>query len=341
VVSDKTVCSRLANDGLFLLDTVFQTSSNLSSTAANLINEAKQLKTLELNINDATTLLNAFKSIEFSSETSSSQSNLTGLDNLVHQIEKQLSSLNPYDQWATVKLTESYSNLLLVLTHSLEETKRNNLQSVSIPIFSLLLDRLYRLDSSLIETQIQNSMPITFTNFDKRYMCSEATRRATFNEWPHMDYKWVLPDALAQSGFYHQPTHPGDDRTICFVCDLCLVAWEQHDQPWFVPLDFFFRTFKNKQNSNWFIRFLNGIRNLHGCRVLNNWGARSPIHSLFQHICVLAYLNRIMSILTEIKNLPKKSYTFDIVQILFFKKKICMNKKFKIFWDHIIESLDE
>jgi baculoviral IAP repeat-containing protein 6 len=47
-----------------------------------------------------------------------------------------------------------------------------------------------------------------------------------------MDYKWVLPDALAQAGFYHQPTHPGDDRTICFVCDLCLVAWEQHDQPW-------------------------------------------------------------------------------------------------------------
>lgn len=75
-------------------------------------------------------------------------------------------------------------------------------------------------------------MNIYRNNFDKRYMCSEATRRATFNEWPHMDYKWVLPDALAQAGFYHQPAHPGDDRTICFVCDLCLVAWEQHDQPW-------------------------------------------------------------------------------------------------------------
>jgi hypothetical protein len=47
-----------------------------------------------------------------------------------------------------------------------------------------------------------------------------------------MDFKWVLPDALAQAGFYHQPTHQGDDRTICFVCDLCLVAWEQNDQPW-------------------------------------------------------------------------------------------------------------
>jgi len=47
-----------------------------------------------------------------------------------------------------------------------------------------------------------------------------------------MDYKWVLPDALAQAGFFHQPSSHGDDRTICFACDLCLVAWEQQDQPW-------------------------------------------------------------------------------------------------------------
>jgi baculoviral IAP repeat-containing protein 6 len=71
-----------------------------------------------------------------------------------------------------------------------------------------------------------------FTNFDKRYMCSESTRRATFSHWPHMDYKWVLPDALAQAGFFHQPSAHGDDRTVCFACDLCLVAWEPQDQPW-------------------------------------------------------------------------------------------------------------
>lgn len=106
------------------------------------------------------------------------------------------------------------------------------MQSVAIPIISILLDRLYRLDFSLVETQLNNSIGVAFSNFDKRYMCSEATRRATFNQWPHMDYKWVLPDALAQAGFFHQPTHPGDDRTICFACDLCLVAWEQQDQPW-------------------------------------------------------------------------------------------------------------
>ena len=97
----------------------------------------------------------------------------------------------------------------------------------------MLLDRLYRLDTSLIESQLQSdSIGSRFANFDKRYMCSESTRRATFSHWPHMDYKWVLPDALAQAGFFHQPSSHGDDRTICFACDLCLVAWEQQDQPW-------------------------------------------------------------------------------------------------------------
>jgi hypothetical protein len=67
---------------------------------------------------------------------------------------------------------------------------------------------------------------------DKRFMNSEANRRSTFQDWPHMDYKWLLPDTLAQAGFYHQPAQVGDDRTICFVCNLCLVAWEQSDQPW-------------------------------------------------------------------------------------------------------------
>lgn len=44
--------------------------------------------------------------------------------------------------------------------------------------------------------------------------------------------RWVLPDSLAQAGFFHQPQTPSDDRTVCFACGLCLVSWEQCDQPW-------------------------------------------------------------------------------------------------------------
>nr|XP_022908652.1 baculoviral IAP repeat-containing protein 6 isoform X2 [Onthophagus taurus] len=67
---------------------------------------------------------------------------------------------------------------------------------------------------------------------DRRAMASEAIRRETFTHWPHMDYKWALPDQMAQAGFYHQPNSSGDDRAMCFTCSVCLVCWERTDEPW-------------------------------------------------------------------------------------------------------------
>lgn len=221
VATDHTLCGRVAHDGYFLLDTVFQTSFKQTLV------QGANVKSLEMNAFDAKSLFGALKQIE--------SENVNGLDDMIAQLKQQLDQLNSSsmsDQWSAVRITDTYSNLLQILTQSLDEIKRISMQSVAIPIISILLDRLYRLDFSLVETQLNNSIGVAFSNFDKRYMCSEATRRATFNQWPHMDYKWVLPDALAQAGFFHQPTHPGDDRTICFACDLCLVAWEQQDQPW-------------------------------------------------------------------------------------------------------------
>lgn len=63
-------------------------------------------------------------------------------------------------------------------------------------------------------------------------MHAEATRRQTFARWPHMDYKWALPEQMAQAGFYHQPSATGDDRAMCFTCNVCLVCWEKTDEPW-------------------------------------------------------------------------------------------------------------
>jgi len=170
VVGDKTVCSRLANDGIFLLDTVFQPSiPNLSiqippppSSTPTLI------RTLEININDAASLVASLKQIEPDA--------IAGLDSLVSQLETQLSEKraktpppNDADEdespespsltventsWSTVKITDSYFSLLSTLSQCLDEIKRTNLQSVAIPILSLLLDRLYRLDTTLIEKQL-------------------------------------------------------------------------------------------------------------------------------------------------------------------------------------------
>lgn len=37
---------------------------------------------------------------------------------------------------------------------------------------------------------------------------------------------------MAQAGFYHQPNSSGDDRAMCFTCNVCLVCWERTDEPW-------------------------------------------------------------------------------------------------------------
>lgn len=37
---------------------------------------------------------------------------------------------------------------------------------------------------------------------------------------------------MAQAGFYHQPVNAGDDRAMCFTCNVCLVCWEKTDEPW-------------------------------------------------------------------------------------------------------------
>lgn len=44
--------------------------------------------------------------------------------------------------------------------------------------------------------------------------------------------RWALPDQMAQAGFYHQPNASGDDRAMCFACNVCLVCWERTDEPW-------------------------------------------------------------------------------------------------------------
>lgn len=213
-VGDQTICSRLTYDGAYLFDSVFQRSFNSKEDTSKVQVE------LEITLNDAYILLSVLKSIEIDV--------VSGLDLILSQIDKQFNEKKKNNEaWSTVTIKETFNTLLLVLNQALDEIKRTNSQSLGIPILSGLIDRLFRLNMNNIE-----SMQALISNFDKKFMSSEANRRATFHDWPHMDFKWVLPDTLAQAGFFHQSTQPGDDRTSCFVCNLCLVAWEQTDQPW-------------------------------------------------------------------------------------------------------------
>lgn len=47
-----------------------------------------------------------------------------------------------------------------------------------------------------------------------------------------IDYRWALPDQMAQAGFYHEPNQTSHDRALCFTCNVCLVCWEPTDEPW-------------------------------------------------------------------------------------------------------------
>lgn len=77
IISDKTICSRTAYDGTLLLDSVFQTPINSKHYSI------EQFKfEIEINLNDAYTLVNVLKSIE--NET------INGLDEIVFQLNKQL-----------------------------------------------------------------------------------------------------------------------------------------------------------------------------------------------------------------------------------------------------------
>jgi hypothetical protein len=146
IVSDWTLCCRSTHDGLLLLDTVFQTPSNLSScsgsitsgsSTSSLSNEKQNVRTLELHLNDAVTLLNALKSIEIDV--------INGLEDIIKQIEKQfadarqeenpvlsfdcsntvdniclqldnITGSNISDPWTTIRITDDYSNLLVIFT---------------------------------------------------------------------------------------------------------------------------------------------------------------------------------------------------------------------------------
>jgi hypothetical protein len=194
ILSDKTICSRTAYDGTLLLDSAFQVASSSN-------NEQYKFE-LEINLNDAYTLVNVLKSIEVEL--------IHGLDEIIKQLTEdiQRQSLFKNDsvsflfkffhfislfylflKWNTVKINGAHGFLLLVFTQSLDEIKRINSQSLGIPILSSLLDRLFRLDVKYSINQIVQTQAANFQNYDKRLMCSEANRRATYQDWPHMDYK--------------------------------------------------------------------------------------------------------------------------------------------------------
>ncbi|KQS39320.1 uncharacterized protein Dere_GG17289, isoform B [Drosophila erecta] len=131
-------------------------------------------------------------------------------------------------RWNTICLEVPYSSLKLVSNNMVILLKRLERH---IPVLAIASAINERLTDMLMGSRVPD-FGWNFSNFQRVLMHSEAVRRQTFEKWPHMDYKWALPDQMAQAGFYHQPSSSGEDRAMCFTCNVCLVCWEKTDEPW-------------------------------------------------------------------------------------------------------------
>ncbi|XP_008195667.1 baculoviral IAP repeat-containing protein 6 isoform X2 [Tribolium castaneum] len=153
--------------------------------------------------------------------------NVSGIEHVINELtdvilnaQKQSKKGIKAQKWNTVCLQLPLEMLQMAAMSSVSELLLKNQHTPELSVASAVQERLSELSGE------QGSAS------DRRSMASEAKRRETFTHWPHMDYKWALPDQMAQAGFYHQPNASGDDRAMCFTCTVCLVCWERTDEPW-------------------------------------------------------------------------------------------------------------
>ncbi|XP_032684948.1 baculoviral IAP repeat-containing protein 6 isoform X6 [Odontomachus brunneus] len=199
-------------NGVLLLDTILQTP----------VSKSDDVVKLELLLSEAALLLQCLQCVE-----------LPGVEHLLEVLQELSSKIVAAQtnqkkgikaqKWNTICLELPHGSLKLVCSSLVMELKRQNRHIPALPIASAINERL----NGLLPGLALEGGPA-----DRALMFSEAARRDTFPKWPHMNYKWALPDQMAQAGFYHEPNATGDDRAMCFTCNVCLVCWEPTDEPW-------------------------------------------------------------------------------------------------------------
>ncbi|XP_072169396.1 dual E2 ubiquitin-conjugating enzyme/E3 ubiquitin-protein ligase BIRC6-like [Diadema setosum] len=201
--------------GVLLLDSALQTP--VSSTFDNVM--------VEIPYSEASQLLACLRKTKIANAEAV-------MEDLEEELERyKLPNDHAYHKitkWATVHLRLPHSTLKKVMDSLVMALCQSHQRVQALPISTAILDRLQGLHPDGAEPLVIGGD----TTIEKSQMYSEASRRQTFAQWPHMDYKWALPEPMAQAGFYHQPSSIGDDRAMCFTCSVCLVCWEPTDEPW-------------------------------------------------------------------------------------------------------------
>ncbi|XP_045481363.1 baculoviral IAP repeat-containing protein 6 [Harmonia axyridis] len=196
-------------NGVLLLDSILQ----------KIISDPNEEVRVELPLSEAIILKQSLLS-----------SGVTGVDNLLKELTNLIANAQKCDKkgikaqkWNIVCLKLPLNELRSATMSTVTNILAKNLHIPELAVASAIQERM-----SELLGEIANAS-------DRRAMASESKRRDTFSQWPHMDYKWALPEQMAQAGFYHQPNQPnapGEDRALCFTCAVCLVCWEKTDEPW-------------------------------------------------------------------------------------------------------------
>ncbi|XP_068082089.1 baculoviral IAP repeat-containing protein 6 [Anabrus simplex] len=207
----KSIGIRSDYNGIVLLDSILQPP----------VTKTEDLVKVELLWSEAVLLLKTFSCLKIIGVKHVGEVTQE-LNQKIEDSHLDLKKGNKIQKWNTICMELPHFVLKSVFGALVQELKRQNKQTLALPVASAINERLNR----LLPSSIAN------TSTDRALMCSEAARRETFVSWPHMDYKWALPDEMAEAGFYHQPNSVGDDRAMCFTCSICLVCWEPADQPW-------------------------------------------------------------------------------------------------------------
>ncbi|KAI0058628.1 inhibitor of apoptosis repeat-containing protein [Artomyces pyxidatus] len=64
-----------------------------------------------------------------------------------------------------------------------------------------------------------------------------SSKRTASVKWPHPDHFTATPDALAEAGFFYNPSWDERDNAACFFCAKELSGWEEEDDPFAIHLD--------------------------------------------------------------------------------------------------------
>ncbi|CAG0913396.1 unnamed protein product [Notodromas monacha] len=214
VAEGRTIGVRSPHKGAILLDTILQAAHKKTGEGSS---KHRQVRIELLAHQEAMELTNFVATLP---TTSMRLHVFSELQRRLEALRKAVARRpEMFNKWTTICLDLNADDVRSLCKSCMDSWKNNKHDSSSLSILTAMTER------------VEWICP-TDDDLDEPRMWSEIARRETFSTWPHMDYKWAIPENMAQAGFFHVPMPTALDKVMCFYCDVCLLAWDPSDDPW-------------------------------------------------------------------------------------------------------------